>query len=106
MRLLDAAHALGVPLAFVPSFRRSAIDGRSRSGAPPGTGLGGGRGRGPRTAAGQRERAGPDEATALVERVGSPAFRLLLDTYNPRVAGWTRSGWWRRWTGSSRTRSM
>ncbi|GAA4913944.1 sugar phosphate isomerase/epimerase family protein [Streptomyces coeruleoprunus] len=87
-RLLDVAHALGVPLVFVPSFRRSAIDG------PEGL---------RRTArvlawaAAEAEARGllvasenvlaPDGAVELADRVGSPAFRLLLDTYNPKAAG-------------------
>ncbi|MFI6943901.1 sugar phosphate isomerase/epimerase family protein [Streptomyces sp. NPDC050418] len=87
-RLLDAAVELGAGLVLVPSFRRSAIAG--------GYGL-------QRTAEVLRRAAAeaqarglllanenvlpPDAASALVEKVASPAFRLLLDTYNPHLAG-------------------
>lgn len=87
-RLLDAAVALDVPLAIVPSFRRSAIDGPAALA---------------RTAAMLRWAAAEaqvrslvlasenvlpaDEARLLVQEVGSPAFRLLLDTLNPVMAG-------------------
>ncbi|MEU6735814.1 sugar phosphate isomerase/epimerase family protein [Streptomyces physcomitrii] len=87
-RLLDTAAALGVPLAFVPSFRRSAI-------ATPADLE--------RTAevlawaAGEAEARGlllasenvltAERARALVRRVGSPAFRVVLDTFNPVEAG-------------------
>jgi sugar phosphate isomerase/epimerase len=87
-RLLDAAVALGVPLVFVPSFRRSVIDGPvafARTVAVL------------RRAAARAERhglvlasenvLGAERARALAEEVGSPAFRLLLDTYNPVAAG-------------------
>ncbi|AEV84574.1 2-epi-5-epi-valiolone-7-phosphate 2-epimerase [Actinoplanes sp. SE50] len=83
-RLADTATELGVPLLIVPSFRRSAItDAMSFT----------------RTAAALRwavslaEARGivlasenvlpPARARQLVEEVGSPAFRLLLDTFNP-----------------------
>ncbi|MFI9121498.1 sugar phosphate isomerase/epimerase family protein [Streptomyces bikiniensis] len=87
-RLLDVGRELGVPLVFVPSFRRSAIDGEPAL---------------RRTAevlrwAAERARARglllanenvlpPHLALRLVEEVGSPAFRLLLDSYNPVGAG-------------------
>lgn len=87
-RTLDAAHELGCPLAFVPSFRRSAIDG-------------------PRAldrtvevlswAAAQAQDRGitlanenvldPAGARTLLNGVNSPVFRLLLDTLNPVLAG-------------------
>ena len=87
-RVLDAADALGAPLAFVPSFRRSAIiDVRDLH----------------RTAAqlawAAREAAArglllanenalePQRALALAREVAEPNFRLLLDTYNPRAHG-------------------
>jgi sugar phosphate isomerase/epimerase len=87
-RLLDAAVALAVPLVFVPSFRRSAIDGPAAFA---------------RTAAVLRWAAAEaqkrdlvlanenvltgEQARALADAVGSPAFRLLLDTFNPVAAG-------------------
>jgi sugar phosphate isomerase/epimerase len=87
-RLLDAAVALGMPLAFVPSFRRSAIDGPVAFA---------------RTAEVLRwaaaEAAARDlllanenvltgeQARALADEVGSPSFRLLLDAFNPVAAG-------------------
>jgi sugar phosphate isomerase/epimerase len=87
-RLLDAAVSLGVPLAFVPSFRRSAIDGPdafTRTAAVL------------RWAAAQADARGlvlanenvlpAAQAQALAEDVGSPAFRLVLDTFNPVKAG-------------------
>ncbi|WP_424213238.1 sugar phosphate isomerase/epimerase family protein [Streptomyces sp. BI20] len=87
-RLLDAAEALGAGLVLVPSFRRSAIDGPaalhrtaevlSRAAAEAAArGL---------LLAGENVLP-PAAAVDLVTRVGSPAFRLLLDTYNPREAG-------------------
>jgi sugar phosphate isomerase/epimerase len=87
-RLLDAAVTLATPLVFVPSFRRGAIDG---PGAYTRTAevL--------RWAAAQAEARGlllgnenvlpGEQARALAEEVGSPAFRLVLDTYNPVKAG-------------------
>lgn len=87
-RLLDAAHALGVPLVFVPSFRRSAIDGPVAFARTVEV---------LRWAARQAEVRGlvlasenvlpANQARALAERVGSPAFRLVLDTFNPVAAG-------------------
>ncbi|MBE3014678.1 sugar phosphate isomerase/epimerase [Microbispora sp. NEAU-D428] len=87
-RLLDAAVALGVPLVFVPSFRRSAIDGPDAF-ARTAEVL--------RWAADQAEGRGlvlanenvlpAERARALAEEVGSPAFRLVLDTFNPVKAG-------------------
>ena len=87
-RLLDAARALGVPLVFVPSFRRSAIDSPAdldRTAAVL------------RWAAVQAEARGlllasenvlpGEQARALAEQVGSTAFRLVLDTFNPVAAG-------------------
>jgi sugar phosphate isomerase/epimerase len=87
-RSLDAAVALGVPLVFVPSFRRSAIDGPdafTRTAEVL------------RWAAAQAEARAlvlasenvlpPEQAQALAVEVGSPAFRLVLDTYNPVKAG-------------------
>ncbi len=87
-RLVETARSLAAPLAFVPSFRRSAIDGPDAL---------------RRTAEVLRWAAGEAEARGLVlasenvlpaplarelvERVGSPAFRLVLDTFNPVAAG-------------------
>lgn len=88
VRLLDAAGELGAPLVFVPSFRRSAIDSEAALHRTAEV---------LRAAAGQAEARGvrlasenvlqPEAALWLVRQVGSPAFRLLLDTYNPRAAG-------------------
>ena len=87
-RLLDAAGELGAPLVFVPSFRRSAIDG-DRALLRTAEVL--------HAAARQAQARGlllasentlaPGAALRLAEQVASPAFRLLLDTYNPRAAG-------------------
>jgi sugar phosphate isomerase/epimerase len=87
-RMLDAAVALGVPLVFLPSFRRSAIDGPAALA---------------RTAAALRWAAAEaqlrnlvlasenvlpaEQARRLADEVGSPAFRLVLDTFNPVAAG-------------------
>lgn len=88
VRLLDAAAQLGAPLVFVPSFRRSAIDGEAALHRTAEV---------LRTAAEQAEVRGirlasentlaPAAAGWLAEQVASPAFRLLLDTGNPRAAG-------------------
>ncbi|GAB1691168.1 sugar phosphate isomerase/epimerase family protein [Krasilnikovia sp. M28-CT-15] len=88
IRLLDVAYELGVGLVFVPSFRRSAIRGPAEF---------------DRTVAALRWAAvaaearglvlasenvlAPGMARTLAERVASPAFRLLLDTFNPVVHG-------------------
>lgn len=88
VRVLDTAHAVGAPLAFVPSFRRSAVDSPDAlrrtadvlswaSGEAAARGL----------LLASENTLTPAAALALVERVASPAFRLLLDTYNPRAAG-------------------
>lgn len=87
-RLLDAAVALGVPLVFVPSFRRSAIDRPAAFAATV---------RVLRWAAAEAQERGlvlanenvltGDRARALADEVGSPAFRLVLDTFNPVEAG-------------------
>ncbi|MXQ68298.1 TIM barrel protein [Actinomadura rayongensis] len=88
VRLLDTAVALGVPLAFVPSFRRSAIDGPDAFAATAAT---------LRWAAAEAEARGLllgsenvlpcGKARELARRVASPAFRLVLDCYNPVKAG-------------------
>ncbi|MFI5843811.1 sugar phosphate isomerase/epimerase family protein [Catenuloplanes sp. NPDC051500] len=87
-RLLDAGVALGVPLVFVPSFRRSAIDGPVAFARTAGA---------LRWAAAEAQARGlllanenvlaATPARALAEAVGSPAFRLVLDTFNPVGAG-------------------
>lgn len=87
-RLLDAARALGVPLVFVPSFKRSAIDSPDAFDRTAEV---------LRWAASEAEARGlllasenvlPGErARELAERVASPAFRLVLDTFNPVAAG-------------------
>ena len=87
-RLLDAAVALGVPLAFVPSFRRSAIDGPATFARTAET---------LRWAAAEADARGlvlanenvltGEQARRLAREVDSPAFRLVLDTFNPVAAG-------------------
>ncbi|QUQ64988.1 sugar phosphate isomerase/epimerase family protein [Kutzneria sp. CA-103260] len=88
IRLLDAAVELGVPLVFVPSFRRSAIDGLESF---------------TRTAEVLRWASAEaaarhvllanenvldgERARALAEEIDSPAFRLVLDTFNPVATG-------------------
>ncbi len=87
-RMLDAAVALGMPLVFVPSFGRSAIDGptafartaealRRAAEEAEGRGL---------VLANENVLTG-ELARALTDEVGSPAFRLVLDTFNPVAAG-------------------
>ncbi|WP_411073550.1 sugar phosphate isomerase/epimerase family protein [Streptomyces sp. cmx-4-7] len=88
IRVLDAARTLDAPLAFVPSFRRSAIDGpddlrrtadvlawAAREAEARGLVLA------------SENALEPAAARALVEQVAVPSFRLVLDTYNPRVYG-------------------
>lgn len=87
-RVLDAAAELGAPLVFVPSFRRSAIDGEGalrRTARVLRGAAAGAADRGLHLAS--ENTLAPAAALRLVEEVGSPAFRLLLDTYNPRAAG-------------------
>ncbi|MFJ2826853.1 sugar phosphate isomerase/epimerase family protein [Streptomyces sp. NPDC087263] len=87
-RLLDAAGELGAPLVFVPSFRQSAIDGEAalhrtaevlRAAAEQAGAVG--------IRLASENTLAPEAALWLAEQVASPAFRLLLDTYNPRQAG-------------------
>ncbi|MFI9175635.1 sugar phosphate isomerase/epimerase family protein [Streptomyces lincolnensis] len=88
VRALDAARELGVPLVFLPSFRRSAVESPDdfrrtaeilswAAGEAAARGL---------TLASENVLAAP-RARALVEEVGSPVFRLLLDPYNLCAAG-------------------
>ncbi|MGW3451227.1 sugar phosphate isomerase/epimerase family protein [Streptomyces sp. NPDC001076] len=87
-RLLDAAGELGAPLVFVPSFRRSAIDGEGafvRTAAVLRAAAGEAAARGLLLAS--ENTLAPRAALRLAEEVASPAFRLLLDTYNPVAAG-------------------
>ncbi|MEV5886366.1 TIM barrel protein [Streptomyces sp. NPDC052020] len=87
-RVLDAATELGAPLVFVPSFRRSAIDGEAalrRTARVLRAAAAGAADRGLHLAS--ENTLAPDKALRLVAEVGSPAFRLLLDTYNPHAAG-------------------
>jgi len=87
-RLLDSAHALEVPLVFLPSFRRSAIDGPAAFALTAQVLA---------WAAAEAEARGlqlasenvlaPHFACELAERVDSPVFRLVLDTFNPLRAG-------------------
>ncbi|GHF24339.1 sugar phosphate isomerase/epimerase family protein [Streptomyces fumanus] len=94
VRLLDTARLLGVAQVFVPSFRRSAIDtpaDLARTAAVLGWAAREAEARGLLLAS---ENALPaDRALELVDRVGSPAFRLLLDTYNLRAAGLDAARW-------------
>ncbi|MER6030367.1 TIM barrel protein [Streptomyces sp. NPDC001851] len=88
VRLLDAADAYGVPLVFVPSFRRSAIETpqdfratvRILSWAAAEAAARG------LVLASENVLDG-ERAADLVADVGSPGFRLLLDPYNLCVAG-------------------
>ncbi|WP_175647279.1 sugar phosphate isomerase/epimerase family protein [Streptomyces cyaneochromogenes] len=87
-RLLDAAAALAVPLVFVPSFRRSAIDSAAafdRTAEVLGWAAADAAARG-LVLASENVLTGK-QARTLVERVASPAFRLVLDTFNPVEAG-------------------
>jgi sugar phosphate isomerase/epimerase len=87
-RLLDAAVALEVPFVFVPSFRRSAIDGPASFTRTT---------QALRWAAAEAQNRGlvlanenvltGEQARALADAVSSPAFRLVLDTFNPVAAG-------------------
>lgn len=88
IRVLDAAHALGAPLAFVPSFRRSAVTDRAelaRTATVLAWATAEARARGLLLA--NENDLDPPRARRLVEQVAADGFRLLLDTYNPRVAG-------------------
>ncbi|MFE2723005.1 sugar phosphate isomerase/epimerase family protein [Kitasatospora sp. NPDC059327] len=88
IRVLDTALALGAPLAFVPSFRRSAVHGPrdlERTAVVLAWAAHEAQARGLLLA--NENGLDPRHARALAERVAAPAFRLLLDTYNPRVAG-------------------
>ncbi|MGW2374568.1 MULTISPECIES: sugar phosphate isomerase/epimerase family protein [Kitasatospora] len=88
IRVLDTAHALGAPLAFVPSFRRSAITDRpalERTAAVLAWAAAEAQARGLLLA--NENDLDPRCARLLVEQVAAAPFRLLLDTYNPRVAG-------------------
>ncbi|MCP3758844.1 sugar phosphate isomerase/epimerase [Streptomyces sp. TBY4] len=87
-RLLDVGWELGVPLVFLPSFRRSAIDSEAalmRTAEVLRWAAAQARAHGLLLA---NENVLPAHlALRLVEEVGSPAFRLLLDSYNPVGAG-------------------
>ncbi len=87
-RLLDAAVALEVPMVLVPSFRRSAINGPADLSCTAAALR--------IAAAGAQERdlvlanenvLSAERARELADEVGSPAFRLVLDTFNPVAAG-------------------
>lgn len=86
-RLLDAAQELAAPLVCVPSFRRSAIDGPAdldRTGEVLAAAASDAETRGLLLAS-ENVLEGP-RAAQLAARVGSPAFRLLLDTHNLAAA--------------------
>jgi hypothetical protein len=88
IRVLDTALALGAPLAFVPSFRRSAInDGGDlrRTAAVLAWAAREAESRGLILA--NENGLDPHRARTLADEVAAPSFRLLLDTYNPRTAG-------------------
>ncbi|WP_225824262.1 sugar phosphate isomerase/epimerase family protein [Streptomyces naphthomycinicus] len=88
IRVLDTALALGTPLAFVPSFRRSAIEDTGdlrRTAAVLAWAAREAEARGLLLA--NENGLRPQHARALAEEVAAPSFRLLLDTYNPRAAG-------------------
>ena len=88
LRQLDAAYQLGVPLAVVPSFRHSAmnsIDALQRTIEVMAWASDQAAERGLQLA---NENTLPArDARRLVRSVGSPVFRLVLDTYNPVAAG-------------------
>jgi 2-epi-5-epi-valiolone 7-phosphate 2-epimerase len=87
-RMLDAAVALGVPLAFVPSFRCSAIDGPAALARTAATLRWAAAEAQARNLTLASENVLPSEqARRLVDEVGSPVFRLVLDTFNPVAAG-------------------
>ncbi|MEV0640887.1 TIM barrel protein [Streptomyces sp. NPDC050619] len=88
IRVLDTAVALGTPLAFVPSFRRSAIDDLRdlrRTAAVLSWAAREAQARGLLLA--NENGLDPRRARTLADEVAAPSFRLLLDTYNPRAAG-------------------
>ncbi|MFJ7070703.1 sugar phosphate isomerase/epimerase family protein [Streptomyces sp. NPDC101115] len=88
VRVLDAARALGAPLAFAPSFRRSAIEDAEdlrRTADVLAWATREAQARGLLLAS--ENALGPAAARALVERVAEPSFRLVLDTYNPVAHG-------------------
>ncbi|MEU9706117.1 TIM barrel protein [Streptomyces sp. NPDC047981] len=88
IRVLDAAAALGAPLAFVPSFRRSAVHDLAdlrRTAVVLARAAREAEARGLLLA--NENGLDPERARALAEEVAVPSFRLLLDTYNPKVAG-------------------
>ncbi|WP_424887174.1 sugar phosphate isomerase/epimerase family protein [Streptomyces sp. XH2] len=88
IRALDAAHRLGMPMVFVPSFRRSAVDGPEalrRTVTVLRWAVTEAAARGLLLAS--ENVLDPAGAAALAEGVAHPRFRLLLDTYNPRLAG-------------------
>jgi sugar phosphate isomerase/epimerase len=88
IRVLDTARALGTPLAFVPSFRRSAINDMRdlrRTAAVLAWAAREAEARGLLLA--NENGLGPQRARTLAEEVAAPSFRLLLDTYNPRASG-------------------
>jgi len=87
-RLLDAATALDAPLAFVPTFGRSAIDSPMalrrttdvlRSAAAVADALG--------LSLACESALDADASRALVDGAGPAGLRLLLDTQNPCDAG-------------------
>ena len=87
-RLLDAAHRLGAPLAFVPSFRRSAVTSQPaflRTAEVLHWATGEAQARGLVLAS--ENVLPPASARELADRVASSSFRLLLDTWNPVDAG-------------------
>ncbi|WP_320784537.1 sugar phosphate isomerase/epimerase family protein [Streptomyces sp. CRN 30] len=88
VRLLDAAGAYGVPLIFVPSFRRSAIEtpqdlrdtARVLAWAATEAAARG-------LVLASENALTARDAAALVEAVANPGFRLLLDPLNLALAG-------------------
>lgn len=87
-RMLDAAAALGCPLVFLPSFRRSAIDGplafdrtsEVLAWASSEASLRG-------LVLGNENTLGPARASELVTRVDAANFKLVLDVHNLPRAG-------------------
>ncbi|WP_239396432.1 sugar phosphate isomerase/epimerase [Frankia sp. CiP3] len=92
-RILDTAVALGVGLAFLPSFRRSAIDGPAAfAGTADLLAWAAAEAEGRGLLLGSENVLPAEHAVALAEKVGSPAFRLVLDSYNPVEAGLRPAG--------------
>ncbi|THV42241.1 sugar phosphate isomerase/epimerase family protein [Glycomyces buryatensis] len=88
VRMLDAAAALGCPLVFLPSFRRSAIeDSEALHRTAQVLSWAAAEASARRLLLANENTLGPGRALELVERVAAPNFRLVLDNYNLASAG-------------------